>query len=186
MSKMCVNSGKSVKKRLFYRLLISNYRERFILKGGALLYAHDPFEARPTLDIDFMATRINNDKENIKLIVKEICNVECAHDEVSYDADTLEAEDIAVNKEYHGVRGFVVAEQFYAMIVLFGANSRMKDFFDVYRILVTDWTMKFCRMPLNLLLQIGKQVIGRITPYLPKSFSYQKTANLSGMALYVK
>lgn len=76
MSKTYTNSGKSVKERLLnlsraehynpqmmisrymqerllYRLSISNYRERFILKGGALLYAHDRFEARPTLDIDF-------------------------------------------------------------------------------------------------------------------------------------
>lgn len=211
MSMTYTNSGKSVKdrllnlsraehfnpqmmisrymqERLIYRLSISNYRERFILKGGALLYAHDRFEARPTLDIDFMATRINNDKENVKLIIKEICNVECAPDGASYDADTVEAEDITVNKEYHGVRvsvvahldtarqrvymdiGFgdvvtptpqeltfpalidtvpqaeikaysletVVAEKFHAMIVLSLANSRMKDFFDVYRILVTD------------------------------------------------
>ncbi len=32
----------------------------------------------------------------------------------------------------------VVAEKFHAMIVLSLANSRMKDFFDVYRILVTN------------------------------------------------
>lgn len=180
--------SRYMQERLLYRLSISNYRERFILKGGALLYAHDRFEARPTLDIDFMATRINNDKENIKRIIKEICNVDCVPDGSSYDADTVEAEDITVNKEYHGVRvsvvahldtarqrvsmdiGFgdvvtpapqelafpalidtvpqaeikaysletVVAEKFHAMIVLSLANSRMKDFFDVYRILVTD------------------------------------------------
>lgn len=132
MGKTYTNSGKSVKERLLnlskaehynpqmmisrymqerllYRLSISNYRERFILKGGALLYAHDRFEARPTLDIDFMATRINNDKENIKRIIKEICNVDCVPDGSSYDADTVEAEDITVNKEYHGVRVSVVA-----------------------------------------------------------------------------
>lgn len=180
--------AKKVQERLLYRLSISNYRERFILKGGALLYAHDRFEARPTLDIDFMATRINNDKENIKRIIKEICDVGCITDGISYAADSVEAEDITVNKEYHGVRvsviahldtarqrvsmdiGFgdvvtpepqelvfpalidtvpqakikaysletVVAEKFHAMIVLSLANSRMKDFFDVYRILVTD------------------------------------------------
>lgn len=103
MSKTYTNSEKSVKERLLYRLSISNYRERFFLKSGALLYAHDRFKARPTLDIDFMATRINNDKENIKLIIKEICNVECIPNGVSYDADTIKAEDTTVNKEYHGV-----------------------------------------------------------------------------------
>ena len=177
-----------MQERLLYRLSISNYREHFILKGGALLYAHDRFEARPTLDIDFMATHINNDTENIKRIIKEICTVECVPDGANYDADTVEAVDITVNKEYHGVRvsvvalldtarqrismdiGFgdvvtptpqelvfpalidtvpqaeikaysletVVAEKFHAMIELSLANSRMKDFFDVYRILATD------------------------------------------------
>lgn len=180
--------SRYMQERLLYRLSVSNYRERLILKGGALLYAHDRFEARPTLDIDFMATHINNDNENIKRIIKEICNVDAVVDGVSYDADTVETEDITVNKEYHGVRvsvvarldtarqrismdiGFgdvvtpapqaltfpalidtvpqaeimaysletVVAEKFHAMIALSLANSRMKDFFDVYRILVTD------------------------------------------------
>lgn len=210
MSKIHANSGKSVKERLLnlsraehynpqmmisrylqerllYRLSLSDYCKHFILKGGALLYAHDRFEARPTLDIDLMAISINNDKENIKGIIKSICNVDCVPDGARYDADTVEAEDITVNKEYHGVRvsvvahldtacqrisidiGFgdvvtpepqelsfpalidtvphakimacsletVVAEKFHAMIDLSLANSRMKDFFDVYRILKT-------------------------------------------------
>ena len=68
--------SRYMQERLLYRLSVSNYRERLILKGGALLYAHDRFEARPTLDIDFMATHINNDNENIKRIIKEICNVD--------------------------------------------------------------------------------------------------------------
>ena len=177
-----------IQERLLYRLSQSRFKRRFFLKGGALLYAYERLKARPTLDIDFMATRINNDKENIKRIIKEICNVDCVPDGSSYDADTVETEDITVNKEYHGVRvsvvahldtarqrvsmdiGFgdvvtpapqelafpalidtvpqaeikaysletVVAEKFHAMIVLSLANSRMKDFFDVYRILVTD------------------------------------------------
>ncbi|MCD8305974.1 MAG: nucleotidyl transferase AbiEii/AbiGii toxin family protein [Prevotella sp.] len=210
MSRTHTNSGKSVKERLLnlsraerynpqmmitrylqerllYRLSVSRYRNRFILKGGTLLYAHDRFEARPTLDIDFLATHINNDKENIKDIFKEICSLTTIVDGANYDADTVEVEDITVNKEYHGVRvsmgaqldtarqrmsidiGFgdviipnpqllafpalidtvpqaeimaysletVLAEKFHAMIVLSLANSRMKDFFDVYRILIT-------------------------------------------------
>jgi len=32
----------------------------------------------------------------------------------------------------------IVAEKFHAMIAISLANSRMKDFFDIYRILVTD------------------------------------------------
>lgn len=53
-------------ERLLFRLSQSEYREHFVLKGGALLYAYDHFAARPTLDIDFMGDRIDNDAENIK------------------------------------------------------------------------------------------------------------------------
>jgi predicted nucleotidyltransferase component of viral defense system len=38
-------------ERLLFRLSKSPYRERFILKGGALLYAFEKFTPRPTLDI---------------------------------------------------------------------------------------------------------------------------------------
>lgn len=180
--------SRYMQERLLYRISISDYRERFILKGGALLYAHDRFEARPTLDIDFMATHVSNDIENIKRIIREVCSAPCDEDGVSYDPETVGADEITVNKEYHGVRvsveahldtarqrismdiGFgdivtpapqelafptlidtvpqaeimaysletVVAEKFHAMISLSRGNSRMKDFFDVYRILVTD------------------------------------------------
>lgn len=37
-----------------------------------------------------MATHINNDKENMKRIIKEICNVDSVADGASYDADTVE------------------------------------------------------------------------------------------------
>lgn len=96
-------------ERLLYRLSVSEYKDRFILKGGALLYAHDGFQARPTLDIDFMARRISNDAENIKGIFSEICQIACAEDGVSFDSDTIETGEIAITKEYHGVRVSLMA-----------------------------------------------------------------------------
>lgn len=39
--------------RLIYRISQTPYRQNFYLKGGALMYAHEKFAARPTLDIDF-------------------------------------------------------------------------------------------------------------------------------------
>lgn len=132
MAKTIKNYGKSVKERLLnisrdehyssqlllsryfqerllYRLSISEYRDRFILKGGALLYAHDGFQARPTLDIDFMARRISNDAENIKGVFQKICQIECEEDGVTFDSDTIETGEIAVTKDYHGVRLSLVA-----------------------------------------------------------------------------
>ena len=161
-------------ERLLYRLSVSDYKDKFILKGGALLYAHDGFQARPTLDIDFMAKNVSNDMLNIKKIFQEICQIECKEDGVVFDVDTIETSEIAISKDYHGVRlsllahldtaqqnismdvGFgdvitpspqqlafpaltletVVAEKFQAMISLSLGNSRMKDFFDVYQILL--------------------------------------------------
>ena len=67
-------------ERLLYRLSVSDYKDKFILKGGALLYAHDGFQARPTLDIDFMAKNVSNDMSNIKKIFQEICQIECKED----------------------------------------------------------------------------------------------------------
>ena len=55
-----------IQERLLYRLSVSAYRDHFFLKGGALLYAHERFNARPTMDMDFMGDRINRDRENIR------------------------------------------------------------------------------------------------------------------------
>lgn len=39
-----------MQERLLYRISMSAYREHLLLKGSALLYAYQPFDARPTLD----------------------------------------------------------------------------------------------------------------------------------------
>ena len=74
------------------------------MKGGALLYAHEGFQARPTLDIDFMARRISNDAENIKGVFQKICQIACEEDGVTFDGNSIETGEIAVTKEYKGVR----------------------------------------------------------------------------------
>ena len=52
-------------ERLIYRMSQTSYRQNFYLKGGALMYAHDRFAARPTLDIDFLGNNISNNDERI-------------------------------------------------------------------------------------------------------------------------
>ena len=174
-----------IQERLLYRLGISQFRDNFYLKGGALLYSYDRFEARPTLDIDFLGKNTSREIENLTAIIKSVASLECEADAITFSPDTITAEEITVNKEYHGVRisieakldtavqkismdiGFgdiitpypqelnyptlipdlpqpmilaysletVIAEKFEAMITLAEDNSRMKDFFDVYRLL---------------------------------------------------
>lgn len=93
-----------IQERLLYRLSISPYHDHFFLKGGALLYAHERFMARPTLDIDFMGHHIDNDKEKVKKVFAEICAIPYRQDGVIFYTDTLRTDDIAVDKEYPGVR----------------------------------------------------------------------------------
>lgn len=52
-------------ERLLYRVSVSQYKDNFLLKGGSLLYAMDGLDARPTTDVDFMAERINRDRDTI-------------------------------------------------------------------------------------------------------------------------
>lgn len=171
-------------ERLLYRLSSSPYKERFILKGGVLLYAFEEFAPRPTLDIDFMGCHIENDKQNILEAFKRIADLEYEEDGIQFLSESMTADDITVEKEYPVVRismigklgtyrqkltvdvGFgdiivphsieleyptifdsmeepkilaysletVVAEKFQTMIDRGVFNSRMKDYFDLYRI----------------------------------------------------
>lgn len=57
-----------MQERLLYRLSISKYNRKFILKGGLLILAATNFKTRPTRDIDFLAQNVNNDSENVKKI----------------------------------------------------------------------------------------------------------------------
>lgn len=74
-----------IQERFLYRLSVSEYREHFFLKGGALLYAHERFNARPTMDMDFMGDRIDRDKENIRQAFRAICAIECKEDGITFD-----------------------------------------------------------------------------------------------------
>ena len=100
-----------VQERFLYRLSLSAYRENFFLKGGALLFAHERFAARPTRDMDFLGDHISRDKENIKRIMHEICSIECEEDGVTFECgeDEIWLEDITVEKEYSGTRVHMTA-----------------------------------------------------------------------------
>ena len=91
-------------ERLIYRISQTSYRKNFYLKGGALMYAHEGFAARPTLDIDFLGCNINNSSERIVAAFREICSFPCEEDGVWYDVDNIASKPITEFKDYHGVR----------------------------------------------------------------------------------
>ena len=90
-------------ERLLYRVSISSYREQLLLKGSSLLYAYERWDARPTLDIDLMGHRLSNSEENIRRVMEEICQLECPEDGVTFDAESIRLQPIAVEKKYPGL-----------------------------------------------------------------------------------
>lgn len=96
-------------ERLLYRVSVSDYRENFLLKGGSLLYAMDGLDARPTIDIDFMANRISRDREHLEKVFKEILSIPCEEDGVVFDISSIHSDPITVEKEYPGSRIYVTA-----------------------------------------------------------------------------
>ncbi|WP_286909140.1 nucleotidyl transferase AbiEii/AbiGii toxin family protein [Clostridium sp. UBA1652] len=92
-----------MQERLLYRLSISEYKEKFILKGGLLLFSINEFKGRPTRDIDFLAEDISNDLNNIEEAFKKICSIEC-EDGITYDIEKISVERIKEDAEYEGVR----------------------------------------------------------------------------------
>ncbi|MEW4413494.1 nucleotidyl transferase AbiEii/AbiGii toxin family protein [Clostridium sp. AN503] len=90
-------------ERAIYRLSISEYAERFTLKGGIFLYAlFDGNFARATMDIDLLAHHIPNDAKEMKKAFYHIFSIEC-DDALRFDLDSLEVINITEFKEYHGV-----------------------------------------------------------------------------------
>lgn len=189
LKRQAVSGGKTFQEaltaygleRTVYRLSVSEYVERFTLKGGIFLYALFEGEfARATSDIDLLARNIPNNPDEMKKVFKNIFSIE-SDDALRYDLDTLDVVNITEFKEYHGVNvsitayldktkvpvsidiGFgdvvypnkvkmefpvmldmeapmiyaysissVVSEKFEAIVSLGDANSRYKDFYDIY------------------------------------------------------
>ena len=95
-------------ERLLFRLSKSIFREKFFLKGGALIYALQQEESRPTLDIDLLAKNIKANHEIIKAAFKNICELEF-HDGVTFDSNEILVSEITKEGSYSGSRIKVVA-----------------------------------------------------------------------------
>ena len=94
-------------ERLLSRVANSEYADKFFLKGGALLYAIEGLHIRPTLDIDMLAKRVSNDKEQLKQIFRTICSYKYDADCVVFDIDKMETENIIEDDKYNGIRVLV-------------------------------------------------------------------------------
>jgi len=90
-------------ERFLYRLAISEFSDRFILKGGLLLICLKMPRSRPTKDIDFLAKEIKNDPVKLGHIFRSITAISC-NDGVKFTSSSLISEQIKENADYEGIR----------------------------------------------------------------------------------
>ena len=89
-------------ERLLYRLSISEYRDRFILKGGMLVTLWVEDDNRVTRDCDFLGHG-DSSEEGLKKTFAEIMALDGEHGLV-FDRDRLSVTAIREDMEYGGTR----------------------------------------------------------------------------------
>jgi hypothetical protein len=167
-------------ERLLFRLSMSPYKDRFLLKGALLFSLWFDEPKRPTRDADLLGLDPLG-VDQMEETFRAICNIEDA-DGMLYLGDSVKAVEIREDSHYGGIRveligklgnarlslqidvGYgdavtpepvpvyfptllsdcgqpslraypretVIAEKLEAMVVLGMANSRMKDYFDLF------------------------------------------------------
>ncbi len=95
-------------ERLLYRLSKSEFGERFILKGAALLLLWLGDAIRPTKDIDLLGFG-DTSADALKSIFVAVCAVDSPDDGVTFLADTIKAEPIREGQGYGGMRVTLMA-----------------------------------------------------------------------------
>jgi len=90
-------------ERFLYRLSLSPYRGRFVLKGALLLRVWNTPTSRPTRDIDLLGY-VENELGTLERIVRELCAINAAEDGLRFDADTVAAQRIKEDADYQGLR----------------------------------------------------------------------------------
>lgn len=90
-------------ERFLFRLAQSPHATKFVLKGAIMLSAWRAPLTRPTMDVDLLG-RTANDVEAVAAIFRDVCAVVAVDDGLTFDPATLEAERIAEDAMYGGVR----------------------------------------------------------------------------------
>jgi predicted nucleotidyltransferase component of viral defense system len=90
-------------ERFLNRLSLSEFFEKFILKGGLSLKVWGFPKSRPTKDIDMLG-KINNDENSIKKKIKIILETEVEPDGIYFNSTNIKSEIITKNDDYNGIR----------------------------------------------------------------------------------
>jgi Nucleotidyl transferase AbiEii toxin, Type IV TA system len=96
-------------ERLLYRLSVSEYRDKFVLKGAMLFSLWTTTPYRSTGDLDLLGFG-DADPERIAKAFREICTLNVEDDGVVFKPDTMRAELARPEDEYSGVRLYMNAD----------------------------------------------------------------------------
>lgn len=88
-------------ERLLERISVSNYKYKFVLKGGMLITAIVGIDMRNTLDMDATIKGFNLEKDNLENILNEIFNIDL-DDGVTFEFTNIK--EIRQEDEYGGYR----------------------------------------------------------------------------------
>lgn len=91
-------------ERLLYRLSVSDYKDRFVLKGAVLFSIWSNAPQRPTMDLDLEGFGENSNAWIVDVFGK-LCRLKMEeNDGLTFNADSIQANLIRENMEYEGRR----------------------------------------------------------------------------------
>ena len=89
--------------RFLYRLSLSPYVDKFILKGAMAVLNLQIEKTRYTRDIDLLGFT-ENDIHNIEQIIREVCEIQIEDDGLTYEPQSVSCTTIKLHDDYPGVR----------------------------------------------------------------------------------
>ncbi len=89
-------------ERFLYRLSISGYKDRFLLKGASLFTFWFEHPHRPTRDVDLLGLG-SSEIADVERVFRLICATK-AEDGLRFDAGNVKGAEIKEGQEYRGVR----------------------------------------------------------------------------------
>lgn len=90
-------------ERLMYRLSQSEYRDAFVLKGAMMFVVWAGHSYRATKDLDLMALQTAS-RDRLSNVFRELCAMRVVEDGLTFEPDSVEAENIREEQAYQGVR----------------------------------------------------------------------------------
>jgi predicted nucleotidyltransferase component of viral defense system len=90
-------------ERWLYRLSLTKYRDRFVLKGAMLFAVWSDEPHRPTQDLDLLGFG-NSSIGELENVLREICEVAADEDGLQFQSSTVKGKAIREEKAYDGVR----------------------------------------------------------------------------------